>query len=226
MGTFGTRLRCAVSFAMIASLVLVAAGCKKDVTKEVLFVNDSVTHYSIPAIVDEMNLVSKTDSAGRYAPNFGSSVPTIGLRYVPGLATPAEIDDYWTGHLTTLIEHVQPEVIIVELGYNDCTFEAVEDGLTTYGEDIDRFMDNVPAATPVHWLTLADVNNAHTCDETINAALNDATTRWPNLLPFDFATFMQGHTEWAPDGTHLSTAGQKAYASWLRDQLDARYLAP
>jgi lysophospholipase L1-like esterase len=216
----GARSRLLLTLAGVSLLVVVAAGCKANVTKEVLFVNDSVTHQSIIAIVQEMNDVAANDPAGRYAPNFGSSVPGIGLRKVPGIA-PEDVDAYWTAHLTSLLDHVQPEVIVVELGYNDCGLD-----LTGYGSHIDNFMANIPSGTSVHWLTMADVNQQFTCDETINAALNAARSRWANLSLLDFRSHMQGHPEWTVDGTHLNQDGQWAYASWLHDQLDAIYQQP
>ncbi len=210
------RSRSVRTLMVVALVGLAASACEPEVTKEVLFVNDSVTSQSIPAIVQSMNAVAESTPAGRYAPNFGSSVPGIGLRQVPGSSMAAR--DYWTAHMTSLVEHVRPEVIVVELGYNDCGRD-----LSTYGEDVDNFMAAVPVDTPVHWLTMHDVNNLRTCDQTFNEALSEATTRWANLSIFDFAAHMEGHPEWAPDGTHLNAAGQAAYAEWLHDQLDAEY---
>ena len=214
------RPRFLLTLVGVSLLLVVGAGCKAKVTKEVLFVNDSVTHQSIVAVVQEMNDVAADDAAGRYAPNFGSSIPGIGLLKVPGIA-PENVDAYWDAHLASLLDHVKPEVIVVELGYNDCGFD-----LTGYGTHIDNFMANIPSGTPVHWLTMADVNQQFTCDETINAALDAARSQWTNLSIFDFRSHMQGHPEWTVDGTHLNQDGQWAYASWLHDQLDAIYNAP
>ena len=214
------RPRFLLTLVGVSLLLVVGAGCKAKVTKEVLFVNDSVTHQSIIAVVQEMNDVAADDAAGRYAPNFGSSIPGIGLLKVPGIA-PENVDAYWDAHLTSLLDHVKPEVIVVELGYNDCGFD-----LTGYGTHIDNFMANIPSDTPVHWLTMADVNQQFTCDETINAALDAARSQWTNLSIFDFRSHMQGHPEWTVDGTHLNQNGQWAYASWLHDELDAIYNAP
>ncbi len=216
----GRGTRAGLTVVCVSLLVVAIAGCKSHVTKEVLFVNDSITHQSILRIVEEMNAVPANDPAGRYAPNFGSSIPGSGLRQVPGIES-ANVGTYWDEHLTSVLEHVKPEVMIVELGYNDCGYD-----LSTYGDDIDSFMAHVPTETPVHWLTMADVNHRSTCDETINLALQDAASRWTNLTLFDFAAHMEGHPEWTVDGTHLNDDGQRAYASWLHDQLDAIYVDP
>jgi lysophospholipase L1-like esterase len=132
---------------------------------------------------------------------------------------PAEdVRSYWAVHLTSLFAHVHPEVIVVELGYNDCNSD-----LSTYDATLDAFMTRVPSGTPVHWLTMHDAFNARTCDETINAALTAATGRWSNLTLLDFAGFMAGHRGWCDDGVHLTDAGQAGYAAWLHQQLDAIY---
>ena len=73
---------------------------------------------------------------------------------------------------------------------------------------------------------MADIAGSRTCDDEINAALNEAQTRWPNLSRFEFATFMAGHSEWSDDGLHLNRGGQHAYARWLHEQPDAVSLVP
>ena len=101
-----------------------------------------------------MNTVGKNSDAGRYTPNFGSSVPGIGLRNVSGHPR-REVDAYWPSHLSSVIDHVDPEVIMVELGYNDCGYD-----LSDYGTDIDDFMAIVPFGLPVQWVTVADARPA------------------------------------------------------------------
>jgi hypothetical protein len=209
--------RRAAVLGVVALFVAGAAGCKPEVTKEVLFVNDSVTNQAVEHIVTELNMVERDSTASRYAPNFGSSVPGIGLLRVPGFEED-EVAAYWSAHLTSVLAHVDPEVIVVELGYNDCGVD-----VSAYGEAIDGFMTVVPTDTPVHWLTMQDVDDQVTCDEPVNAALEEATTRWPNLSLLDFAAHMEGHPEWVVDGRHLSEEGKLAYADWLHAELDARY---
>jgi hypothetical protein len=167
--------------------------------------------------VNEFNAVPADSEAGRYAPNFGSSVAGIGLRQVPGIPS-GEVDAYWPTHLASVLDHVEPEVIVVELGYNDCGYD-----LSEYGDDIDDFMDVIPSDTPVHWLTVADARDDRICDDVINDALEEATERWSNLTLLDFAAHMDGHTEWTDDNIHLNDAGRTEYADWLHDELDALY---
>ena len=113
-------------------------------------------------------------------------------------------------------------MLLVELGYNDCGYD-----LSDYGTDLDEFMAVVPSGLPVLWVTVADARQLYSCDETINAALEAATTRWTNLSLLDFAAHMTGHPEWVDaDSRHLSEAGRAEYADWLHRQLDARFLEP
>jgi lysophospholipase L1-like esterase len=221
VGTLITHVRKVAILAIVPVLMVVTGGCKADVNKEVLFVNDSVVHEAIMSLVTEFNSVGQNDADGRYAPNFGSSTPGIGLKQIPGHDDLSQTDSWWTQHMTSLISHVKPEVIVVELGYNDCGRD-----LTSYGAAIDNFMATIPPETPVHWLTMADARNIHTCDETINAAITEALTRWPNLSIFDLAAHMQGHPEWTDDSIHLNPAGQNEFADWLHHQLDAVYNHP
>jgi lysophospholipase L1-like esterase len=211
------RPRVALMMAVVVTGGLVVSGCKPEVTKEVLFVNDSVTHQSIVHIVQELNDVERDSEKARYAPNFGSSVPGIGLERVPGYSA-GEVDTYWATHMASLVEHTKPEVVVVELGYNDCDRD-----LSAYGDAVDNLMEQVPPETPVHWLTVADAHDLRTCDQTMNAALTDAASRWPNLSLLDFAALMDGHPDWTDDGTHLNDQGRSGYAAWLHDELDARY---
>jgi hypothetical protein len=209
---------------LATGLAFMSVGCKPEVTKGLLFVNDSVTNGAAEEIITRFNAKKEADPEGRYAPNFGSSEPGAGLLSIPFLP-PERVDEWWTTHLASVLQHVNPEVVIVELGYNDCgQLAAAVDPAATYAAAIDRFMGNLPPDKPVHWVTMQDAQNLSTCDETVNAALNDAVARWTNLSIFDFGAFMVGHPEWTNDGIHLSGLGQFAYAGFLQGELDAIYL--
>jgi hypothetical protein len=194
----------------------VAGGCEPSISKEILLVGDSVTSESSGAIVQSFNHVGDGAEPGRYAPNFGSVVWGQGLAYVPWVEED-RVDDYWYTHLNSLMAHTHPEVIVVELGYNDC------DNLVGYGRRIDGFMNRIPDSVPVHWLTMADPKDRTTCDTVINTELELAAVRHGNLSLLPYATFMNKHPDWTRDGIHLTAEGQRQYAAWLHDQLDARY---
>jgi hypothetical protein len=108
------------------------------------------------------------------------------------------------------------DVIIIELGYNDCVSPS-------FPSAIDQILaaltgDNVPT---VLWSMMSTLNRSEygSC----NAALTAATSRWPTLRLLDWDSYSRPHPEWfAGDGlgVHLSGAGRTAYATFLRDQLD------
>jgi lysophospholipase L1-like esterase len=204
----------------VAALVLAlvaASGCEPTVTREVLFIADSVTLQATPSIVSAFNQVGADADTGRYAPNFGSVILGQGLAVVPHVST-SDVKAWWSQHLDSLIERTKPDVIVVALGYNDCN------NLVGYGSRIDAFMDHIPGSIPVHWLTVTDPKRRTTCDTTINNALTSAVTRNANLSLLPFATFANAHPSWiSSDGVHLTPEGQQEYADWLLRRLDALY---
>ena len=53
-----------------------------------------------------------------------------------------------------------------------------------------------------------------------NASLQDATTRWPNLLLVDYTSLLAAHPEYSQQRCpHLLAGGSKAVAGWLAGQL-------
>jgi len=211
---------------IVAVLTAVAAaagfaGCKAQITKNVVFIADSVTAQSAEEITAAFNLTSQYSSAGRYAPNFASVVGGQGLRQVEDDPNQPAQDPHtlWPQHVQSIVAHTHPEVVVVELGYNDCHSDT-----STYGDDVTMVMDNIPTDVPVHWLTMQDHDDSYSCEGDINAALQAATTRYPNLTLLPYADFMNPHPEWFNNpGPHLNATGQQKCATWLKEQLDAIY---
>jgi hypothetical protein len=108
------------------------------------------------------------------------------------------------------------DVIIIELGYNDCVapgFPAAIDQILT-----ELTSQDVPTVLWSMMTTLIRPEYA-----SCNAALNDATKRWPTLRLADWDGYSHAHPEWFDDdglGVHLTATGRTAYATFLRDQLD------
>ncbi len=108
------------------------------------------------------------------------------------------------------------DVIIVELGYNDCVapgFPAAIDQILT---ELTR--QDVPTVVWSMMTTLIRPEYA-----SCNTALNDATKRWPTLRLADWDGYSHAHADWFANdglGVHLTTTGRTAYATFLRDQLD------
>jgi hypothetical protein len=108
------------------------------------------------------------------------------------------------------------DVIIVELGYNDCV-------ATGFPSAIDQILTELTGqdVPTVLWSMMSTLNRPEYAS--CNTALTDATKRWPTLRLVDWDGYSHAHPEWFSDdglGVHLSTLGRAAYATFLRDQLD------
>lgn len=121
------------------------------------------------------------------------------------------------------------DIALVELGYNDNPAD--------FATDVDEMMTALTAqgVGRVAWVNMADIrrsNNALVYTPA-NAALDAATTRWPNLTVLDWETASDNaeRSRWfRSDGVHLSATGEAEFSLWLRDQLldlaPSHYLAP
>lgn len=209
-----------VSIIALLCFVILASGCEPTVNKEVLIFGDSVMFSAVDDVVYHSNYV-RDDYTGRYAPNFGSVNGGQGLTFVKEVQ-PANVDAFWRAHVASLMEHTQPEVIVVELGVNDCS------NRTGWHGRVDNFMQNIPSTIPVHWLTIPDpLGDLGLCDSSFNKALAEATLRWPNLELFAWSEKGNSNPSWFhTDGIHLTTAGQDGFAKWLTGQLDIAYPPP
>jgi hypothetical protein len=208
------RKRALVACAVACAIALV--GCKAEITAHVVIVGDSITSESVSQIADELTLVSSNSVEGRYlvTPN---AVGGIGVRTVPGQSNAAA---YWDVHLASVEEHASPEVWIIALGTNDC-FVGDWDG---YGASIDFVMSRLPEAKPVFWVNLwsrraEDVQ----CVADVNAALDDAVFRWPDLTVIDAMSTLGSDPANYSDDRHPSEQGKAAYAQLLRTSLDQAF---
>jgi lysophospholipase L1-like esterase len=200
------------------ALVFVAAGCKAQITRHVLILGDSLTVGAIPELHDELTLVqSGNDEQGRYLIT-PDAVGGIGGRVVPGTA---DARAYWAAHLESVRDHADPEVWVIALGTNDCQRGDYAD----WGTTVDFFLSRIPSDKPVVWPTLTSQRSSHgDCVATINAALTDATTRWPNLMVPDMRGAMQDVALFAADGFHFAAAGDQAFAEFLHQTLDDAFV--
>jgi hypothetical protein len=99
------------------------------------------------------------------------------------------------------------KVLVVKVGYNDSA-----DG---YSTGIDRVMRAAVAdgATGVVWVTLREERSGY---RSINAAIRQATSRWPQLVVADWNAYSAGKSWFGPDGLHLTVTGADALAAFLR----------
>jgi hypothetical protein len=108
------------------------------------------------------------------------------------------------------------DVIIVELGYNDCVAPG-------FASAIDQILAELTTqdVPTVLWSMMSTLNRPEYAS--CNAVLTEATKRWPTLRLADWDGYSHAHPEWFSNdglGVHLSATGRTAYATFLRDQLD------
>lgn len=206
--------------ALAVAVLLAAAACQPEVRTEVLIVGDSITVAASDEIVSTFNGVEADQY--RYLPAIAAHGGQ-GLTFVGNNVPPNQVDAFWSAHVRSLIEQGHPGTIVVGLGVNDCSQfpgPTTADNLAFYGAKIDNFMAQVPAETMLRWTTIPDPRRK-VCDVTLNTALRDADARWENLTLLPWAALANLHPEWFDeDGIHQTAEGQRAYAAFLKDQLD------
>lgn len=110
-----------------------------------------------------------------------------------------------------------PDVVVVELGYNDS-------GSNMPGE-IDQVMQALvdKGVRAVGWVTMSErrQSNGAATYAAHNRAVRAAAQKWPQLRVLDWnaASSAGNQSRWYSDGVHLNTSGQAQFALWLRDQI-------
>jgi len=97
-----------------------------------------------------------------------------------------------------------PPTVVVELGYNDPA--------DTFATEVDRAMSALTAAGATHglWLTMRESRAPY---PTLNALLETAAARWPQLELVDWNGVSEGHPSWfQTDEVHLTPEGGVAMA--------------
>jgi hypothetical protein len=109
-----------------------------------------------------------------------------------------------------LVRRLGPElgkIVVVETGYNDPPKEVAA--------AIDPLMTALAGNGVEHVIWLTYVVRQSQWTES-NAAVTEATTRWPQLVVADWNAFAFPHPEWFVDDAHIDTLGGRALAGFLR----------
>ena len=126
----------------------------------------------------------------------------------------------WADRFPLLDFADQPDMIVIELGTNDCGLGGCPD-LTPY---IDKIMKYTTSATEVLWLNTnedASENPLIGNLEYVNNEIEDACSRYPKLFLADMNSEFEGRKDLhVPDGIHWNDQGKEAFASFIRDQLE------
>ncbi len=135
-------------------------------------------------------------------------VPTI-------TAAPATTIGAWTSRMKHLIADANPDVIVIELGTNNCVAACPH-----IDAAVERFMRQIPRTTPVVWLNVQAQPSYPAHPEAVNDALVAARARWSNLSLVDMSARFRNHPEWhQADGLHLSPAGSDQLGVFIAESL-------
>lgn len=120
-----------------------------------------------------------------------------------------------------LLDYAEPaDMIVIELGTNDCHSGDCPD-LTPY---IDKIMRYTSSAKEVLWLnTNEDSQKSPFIGNLsyVNNEIEDACARYPKLFLADMNSEFEGRADLhSPDGIHWNDQGRKAFAEFIRSQLE------
>ncbi len=191
-------MRIARGLAVLAVLVLAAAGDGRASQERVTLIGDSVPEVLAQNPVPEQML----------AQGFDLQLQTEACRK---LASPGCYSSYPPSVLDvvhTLGSKLGP-IVVVDVGYNDIA--------PTYQADLDEVMSALVAAGVQHviWVTLDEAQGTWA---EINQVIRAAPARWPQLTVADWASVAAGQP-WFNDSVHLNYDGAVALATFLRPYL-------
>ena len=131
-------------------------------------------------------------------------------------ALPGTSIEAWATPTATLVANAKPDVVVVELGTNDCIFKHCQDLAGT----IDDLMRNIGSDKLVFWLNVQRGPSHPEFSGEVNDAINAAADRWPNIVVVDLSSKFDGHPEWhIADGLHFNAQGQYQLALLIAEAL-------
>jgi lysophospholipase L1-like esterase len=123
----------------------------------------------------------------------------------------------WADRVGPLIVEHDPDVLVVELGTNNCTAACPH-----IGRVIDRLLRAVPRTLPVVWLDVQAQPSYPAHPESVNDALTAAAERWPNVTLVGLSARFRNHPDWhVPDGLHFTAAGSAELGRFIAESLPA-----
>jgi len=161
----------------------------------------------------------------------GDYIPRVYGEPWCGLLPNADCTIDWSQLIADDRDQMQPDVYVVALGLDDALWQT-DAALADYGTSIDQFVEllDPPGGrqVPILWMNLPIIQSTKhpgTPERiaTINAALDAAAQRWPDVLTVvDMRDVFTPHYPdwWVSDGLHLNATGQAEFGALVRQSVD------
>jgi hypothetical protein len=117
--------------------------------------------------------------------------------------------------ITTLVSDASPEMWVVALGTNDIGAETDSE---RYGGDVQRLLDEIPAASPVVWVDVW-IRDRKSAVERANQVLRDVLAERPRSMVADWFSHGDDAGVVTADGVHLTADGRRVFAATIVDTI-------
>jgi lysophospholipase L1-like esterase len=132
-------------------------------------------------------------------------------------AAPGTTVASWLPSLPQRVAGTRPDVVVVELGTNDCNGPC-----STLPAEIEAFLRALPRDVPILWLDVQTEPSYPAHPETVNRALAAAARHWPAVRIIGMNERFRDRPEWhLPDGLHFNETGSARLADLIAGSLDA-----
>lgn len=121
----------------------------------------------------------------------------------------------WPQRLDALVRERRPDVVVIELGTNDCGCPRTADG-------IDALMGRLRSVDRVYWVNVREGAPTPEDPVAMNDAIDNAQDRWSNLHIIDMNQRFDDRSDWVEDDRiHPNERGNKELADLIADSLPA-----
>jgi lysophospholipase L1-like esterase len=187
------RVRLVVSIGL-AVLAVASASAGAAAPPSVLVIGDSVA----------TGMYWHDDAIAVMQENLGVDWDVAVCRTIDGTSCPFDGERAPTLVQAVAARGTVPPIVVVEVGYNDPA--------GTFAAEVDKAMSALTAAGATHvlWLTMRESRAPY---PTLNALLDKAAARWPQLELVDWNAVSESHPSWfQTDDVHLTAEGGIAMA--------------
>jgi lysophospholipase L1-like esterase len=187
------RVRLVVSIGL-AVLAVASASAGAAAPPSVLVIGDSVA----------TGMYWHDDAIAVMQENLGGYWDVAVCRTIDGTSCPFDGERAPTLVQAVAARGTVPPIVVVEVGYNDPA--------GTFAAEVDKAMSALTAAGATHvlWLTMRESRAPY---PTLNALLDKAAARWPQLELVDWNAVSESHPSWfQTDDVHLTAEGGIAMA--------------